>query len=168
MATVTLEGTPLEIIGNFPRPGDQAHSFMLVDKNLNDISLGNFHGKKKVLSIVPSIDTPVCAASARRFNEEAGIVKDAVVLVISADLTFAQARYCGAKGLDNVVMLSTLRGRDFQKDYGVLIKSYPLAGLCARAVLVLDQNDQVVYAQLVPEITQEPDYAAAMTALMNI
>ncbi|MFA7242268.1 MAG: thiol peroxidase [Sulfuricellaceae bacterium] len=168
MANVTLEGAPLEIIGNFPQPGDMAHSFMLVDKNLNDVSLSNFRGMKKVLSIVPSIDTPVCAASARRFNEEAGIVKDAVVLVISADLPFAQARFCGAEGLDNVVMLSTLRGRDFQKDYGVLIKSYPLAGLCARAVLVLDQEDRVVYSELVPEITQEPDYSAAMDALMNI
>ena len=168
MTTVTLEGSPIEILGKFPQPGDQAHSFMLVDKSLNDVSLSNFRGKKKVLSIVPSIDTPVCAASARRFNEEASIVKDAVVLVISADLPFAQARFCGAEGLDNVVMLSTLRGRDFQKDYGVLITSYPLAGLCARAVLVLDQNDQVVYSQLVPEITQEPDYAAAMAVLMKI
>lgn len=168
MSTVTLEGTPQEVIGNFPQPGDQAHSFMLVDKGLNDVSLSNFKGKKKVLSIVPSIDTAVCAASTRRFNEEASIVKDAVVLVISADLPFAQARFCGAEGLNNVITLSTLRGRDFQKDYGVLIKSYPLAGLCARAVIVLDQDDKVVYSQLVPEITNEPDYAAAMAALMNI
>jgi thioredoxin-dependent peroxiredoxin len=168
MSIVTLDGAPQEVIGDFPQPGDQARSFMLVDKGLNDLSLGNFRGKKKVLSIVPSIDTPVCAASTRRFNEEASIVKDAVVLVISADLPFAQARFCGAEGLDNVVMLSTLRGRDFLKDYGVLIKSYPLAGLCARAVIVLDQDDKVVYSQLVPEITAEPDYAAAMAALMNI
>ncbi len=168
MSTVTLEGTPQEVIGDFPQPGDQAHSFMLVDKDLNDVSLSHFKGKKKILSIVPSIDTGVCAASTRRFNEEAGIVKDAVVLVISADLPFAQKRFCGAEGLDNVITLSTLRGRDFQKDYGVLIKSYPLAGLCARAVVVLDQDDRVVYSQLVPEITSEPDYAAAMSALMNI
>ena len=168
MTTVTLEGAPQEVLGHFPQPGEQVHSFMLVDKGLKDVSLSNFKGKKKVLSIVPSIDTPVCATSTRRFNEEASIVKDAVVLVISADLPFAQARFCGAEGLANVVMLSTLRGRDFQKDYGVLIKSYPLAGLCARAVIVLDQNDTVVYSQLVPEITQEPDYEAAMSALMNI
>jgi len=121
-----------------------------------------------VLNIVPSLDTAVCAASARKFNEAAGKLDNAVVLVISADLPFAQARFCGAEGLNNVTTLSTLRGRDFQKDYGVLIKSYPLAGLCARAVIVLDQDDKVVYSQLVPEITNEPDYAAAMTALMNI
>lgn len=168
MSIVTLEGTPQEVVGNFPQPGDQAPSFMLVDKGLNDVSLSSFRGKKKVLSIVPSLDTPVCAQSTRRFNEEASIVKDTVVLVISADLPFAQARFCGAEGLDNVITLSTLRGRDFLKDYGVLIKSYPLAGLCARAVIVLDGDDKVVYSQLVPEITAEPDYAAAMSALMNI
>jgi thiol peroxidase len=138
---------------------------MLVDKNLNDVSLSQFEGKRKILSIVPSIDTPVCATSTRQFNQEASQLDNVVVLVISADLPFAQARFCGAEGLNNVIMLSTLRGRDFSKDYGVLIKTYPLAGLCARAVIVLDEHDRVIYSQLVPEITDEPDYDAALAVV---
>lgn len=165
MATVTLEGNPLEVLGHFPRPGESVHSFMLVDKNLNDVSLSQFEGKRKILSIVPSIDTPVCATSTRQFNQEASRLDNVVVLVISADLPFAQARFCGAEGLNNVIMLSTLRGRDFSKDYGVLIKTYPLAGLCARAVIVLDEHDRVIYSQLVPEVTDEPDYDAALVAV---
>jgi thiol peroxidase len=168
MATVNFKGNPVNVAGHFPQPGEAAHSFMLVDGKLNDVSLSQFAGKKKVLSIVPSIDTEVCATSTRKFNEEASFLNDAVVLVISADLPFAQARFCGAEGLKNVVMLSTMRGRDFLKDYGVLITDHPLGGLCARAVVVLDKNDRVVYSQLVPEITQEPDYAAAMKALVAI
>ena len=165
MATVTLEGNPLEVLGHFPQPGEAVHSFMLVDKNLNDVSLSQFTGKRKILSIVPSIDTPVCATSTRQFNEAASQLENVVVLVISADLPFAQARFCGAAGLDKVIMLSTLRGRDFSKDYGVLIHSHPLAGLCARAVIVLDENDRVMYSQMVPEITDEPDYEAALAAV---
>lgn len=165
MATVTLEGSPLEVLGHFPQPGESVHSFMLVDKNLNDVSLSQFEGKRKILSIVPSIDTPVCATSTRQFNREASQLDNVVVLVISADLPFAQARFCGAEGLNNVIMLSTLRGRDFSKDYGVLIKTYPLAGLCARAVIVLDEHDRVIYSELVPEVTDEPDYDAALAAV---
>jgi len=136
-----------------------------VNKNLNDVSLSQFEGKRKILSIVPSIDTPVCATSTRQFNQEASRLDNVVVLVISTDLPFAQARFCGEEGLDNVIMLSTLRGRDFSKDYGVLIKTYPLAGLCARAVIVLDESDRVIYSQLVPEVTDEPDYDAALAAV---
>lgn len=165
MAIVTFKDSPVEILGHFPLPGESVHGFMLVDKNLNDVSLSAFAGKRKILSIVPSIDTPVCATSTRQFNMEASNLDNAVVLVISADLPFAQARFCGAEGLDKVVMLSTIRGRDFQKDYGVLIKTHPLAGLCARAVIVLDENDIVLYSQLVPEITDEPDYDAALAAV---
>lgn len=165
MATVTLEGNPLEVLGHFPQPGESVHSFMLVDKKLNDVSLSQFEGKRKILSIVPSIDTPVCAASTRQFNLAASKLENVVVLVISTDLPFAQARFCGAEMLNNVIMLSTLRGRDFSKDYGVLIKSYPLAGLCARAVIVLDEHDLVIYSELVPEITDEPDYEAALAAV---
>ena len=164
MATVTLEGNPVEILGHFPRPGESAPSFMLVDKELNDVSLSQFVGQRKILSIVPSVDTPTCAASTRQFNKEASRLNNTVVLVISADLPFAQARFCGAEGLNKVIMLSTLRGRDFSKDYGVLITSYPLAGLCTRAVIVLDADDRVVYSQLVPEIADEPDYDAALAA----
>ena len=165
MSSVTLEGEPLNVGGHFPQPGETAHSFMLVNKDLVDISLSEFAGKRKVLSIVPSIDTPVCATSTRVFNQRASTMDNTVVLVISADLPFAQSRFCGAEGLDNVVMLSTMRGRDFHKDYGVMITEPPLSGLMARAVVVLDENDKVIYSELVPEITQEPDYDAAIAAL---
>ena len=165
MATVTLEGEPLNVGGHFPKIGETGHSFMLVNKNLTDISLSEFAGKRKVLSIVPSIDTPVCATSTRIFNQRASEMDNTVVLVISADLPFAQSRFCGAEGLNNVIMLSTMRGRDFHKDYGVMITDPPLSGLMARAVVILDENDKVIYSELVPEITQEPDYDAAITAL---
>lgn len=165
MATVTLGGEPISVAGNFPRVGDTAHSFMLVDKDLNDVSLSRFKGKRKVLNIVPSLDTPVCAESTRKFNAAASELKNTVVLVISADLPFAQNRFCGAEGLNNVITLSTMRGRDFHKDYGVLITDYPLAGLTARAVLVLDEDDKVLHAELVPEIKQEPNYDDALKAL---
>jgi len=165
MSTVTLEGNPLHVEGHFPQPGEKAHSFMLVDKGLNDVALSHFAGKRKVLSIVPSLDTPTCAASTRVFNEKASNLANTVVIVISSDLPFAQARFCGAEGLENVVTLSTLRGRDFHRDYGVLITEHPLTGLTARAVIVLDENDTVVYSQLVPEIADEPDYDAALAAL---
>lgn len=165
MATVTLEGEPLNVGGHFPQAGETAHSFMLVDKNLKDVSLSEFTGKRKVLSVVPSIDTPVCATSTRVFNQRASEMSNTVVLVISADLPFAQSRFCGAEGLDKVIMLSTMRGRDFHKDYGVMITDPPLSGLMARAVIILDENDRVIYAELVPEITQEPDYDAAIAAL---
>lgn len=165
MSTVTLEGTPLHVSGHFPKAGERLPSFMLVDKDLNDVSLSKFQGKRKILSIVPSLDTPVCAASTRAFNERAGNLPNTVVLVISADLPFAQARFCGAEGLDHVITLSTMRGRDFAKAYGVMITDYPLAGLLARAVIVADENDVVLHAQLVPEITEEPDYDAALAAL---
>ncbi len=165
MSTVTLEGTPLHVSGHFPQPGEKLHSFMLVDKDLNDVALSKFAGKRKILSIVPSLDTPVCAQSTRVFNEKAASLPNTVVLVISADLPFAQARFCGAEGIANVITLSSMRGRDFAKDYGVMITDYPLAGLMARAVIVADENDTVLYSQLVPEITQEPDYDAALAAL---
>lgn len=165
MATVTLEGEPLNVGGHFPQIGETAHSFMLVNKDLKDVSLSEFAGKRKVLSIVPSIDTPVCATSTRVFNQRASEMSNTVVLVISADLPFAQSRFCGAEGLDNVVTLSTMRGRDFHKDYGVMITDPPLSGLMARAVIILDENDRVIHVELVPEITQEPDYDAAIAAL---
>jgi len=167
MATVTLGGDPINVAGNFPQPGDTAHSFMLVDKDLKDVSLSQFAGKRKILNIVPSLDTPTCAASTRRFNEVAARLPNTVVLVISADLPFAQNRFCSTEGLNNVFTLSTLRGRDFHKDYGVLITDMPLAGLTARAVVVLDENDKVIYSELVPEIKDEPDYEAAVEAVQK-
>ncbi|WP_028456614.1 thiol peroxidase [Chitinilyticum litopenaei] len=165
MSSVTLGGNPVALNGNFPQAGSQAPAFSLVGKDLADVSLASFAGKKKVLNIFPSVDTAVCAASVRRFNEAASGLADVVVLCISADLPFAQSRFCGAEGLDNVVNLSTMRGRDFLVNYGVDIAAGPLAGVAARAVVVLDANDKVLYSQLVPEIKEEPDYAAALAAL---
>lgn len=162
---VTLAGNPIELKGSFPGPGAKAPPFKLVNKDLKDVSLADFAGKKKVLSIVPSLDTPTCAKSTRVFNEKAASLPDTVVLVISADLPFAQARFCGAEGLANVHTLSTMRGAGFMQDYGVAIASGPLVGCAARAVIVLDENDTVKHAELVPEIKDEPDYAAALAAL---
>ncbi|PKO33696.1 MAG: thiol peroxidase [Betaproteobacteria bacterium HGW-Betaproteobacteria-7] len=163
--SVTLGGNPVTVSGHFPAKGDQAPAFSLVAKDLSDVTLASLAGKRKILNIFPSIDTPTCATSVRRFNQAAGELDNTLVLCISADLPFAQSRFCGAEGLANVQMLSTLRGRDFLLDYGVAIESGPLAGVAARAVVVLDNNDQVLYAELVPEIKEEPDYAAALAAL---
>ncbi|MHA6204632.1 thiol peroxidase [Dyella soli] len=165
MSHVTLKGQPIQVDGHFPASGEQAPAFSLVGKDLSDVSLASFGGKRKVLNIFPSIDTPTCATSVRRFNEKASQLSDAVVLCISADLPFAQARFCGAEGLANVVTLSTLRGHEFIRNYGVAIASGPLAGLTARAVVVLDANDKVLHSELVGEIAQEPNYDAALAAL---
>ena len=167
MTTVTLGGEPITIGGDFPRVGDTAPSFMLVDKELKDVSLSQFHGKKKILSIVPSLDTAVCQESTRKFNVVASNLPNTVVLVISADLPFAQARFCGAEGLNNVHTLSTMRGRDFHKQYGVMIMDPPLSGLLARAVLVLDERDRVIHAELVPAIEQEPNYEAVINTILG-
>jgi thiol peroxidase len=165
MATVTLQGNKIHTNGELPAVGTRAPDFHLVDGKLSDVHLANFSGKKKLLNIVPSLDTPTCATSTRKFNEQARGRDDAVVLVVSADLPFAQGRFCGAEGIDNVTPLSMMRSRGFAKDYGVLITDGPLAGITARAVVVIDENDKVVYTQLVPEIADEPDYEAALAAL---
>jgi thiol peroxidase len=165
MSAVTLGGNAIEIKGSFPKVGEQAPDFNLVAKDLSDASLATFAGKRKILNIFPSVDTGVCAASVRRFNETASNLNNAVVLCISADLPFAQSRFCGAEGLENVVNLSTMRGRDFLSNYGVEIASGPLAGVTARAVVVLDENNQVLHAELVSEIKEEPNYAAALAVL---
>jgi thiol peroxidase len=165
MSNVTHKGNPIDIAGTFPKVGDKAPAFTLVGSDLKDVSLKDFAGKRKVLNIVPSLDTAVCATSTRKFNEKAGGLKNSVVLVISADLPFASRRFCTAEGLTNVVTLSTMRGRDFLRNYGVDITSGALAGVAARAVVVLDENDEVLHAQRVPEIGQEPDYDAALAVL---
>lgn len=162
---VTLKGNPITLKGSFPKVGQVAPAFTLVNKELKDVSLKDFAGKRKVLDIVPSLDTAVCAASARKFNEAATKLANTVVLVISADLPFASNRFCAAEGLENVVTLSLMRGREFLYDYGVQIADSPLAGLASRAVLVLDENDRVLHAELVKEIAQEPNYDAALAAL---
>jgi len=164
MATVTLKGNPIHTSGELPAAGASAPDFKLTTTDLKDVSLADFKGKKKILNIVPSLDTPTCATSTRKFNESGGKLKDTVVLVVSADLPFAMKRFCTTEGLANVVSLSMIRGKAFAKDYGVLLQDGPLAGLTARAVVVLDANDKVVYRELVPEIGQEPNYDAALAA----
>jgi thiol peroxidase len=165
MATISFKGTEIHTNGNLPARGSQAPDFVLVDGVLNNVSLATYHGKKKLLNIFPSIDTPVCAASTRRFNDAAAGRADTVFLMISADLPFATGRFCKAEGATNVIPLSLMRTRDFARDYGVLVEDGPLAGVAARAVVVLDTSDKVVYTELVPEIGQEPDYQKALAAL---
>ena len=165
MATVTFKGAEFHTSGDLPAVGAQAPELNLVNGQLADVSLATYAGKKKLLNIVPSLDTPVCAISTQKFNEHAKIRPDTVVLVVSADLPFAQGRFCTGEKLENVVPLSMMRSKDFARNCGVLLVDGPLAGLTARAVMVLDENNQVVYRQLVPEIAEEPDYQAALAAL---
>lgn len=164
MANVTLQGNPVTTNGELPAVGSSAPDFILVDKDLADVSLASYAGKKKLLNIVPSLDTPTCATSTRAFNEKAAAHADTVVLVISADLPFAQGRFCSAEGLSNVIPLSTMRG-EFATDYGVLITDGPLAGVTTRAVVVIDENNAVRYTELVREIADEPNYDKALAAL---
>jgi thiol peroxidase len=165
MATITLKGNPIHTNGELPAKGAPAPDFKLTGSDLADASLASYQGKKKILNIFPSVDTAVCAKSAREFNVRADAQPDVVVLNVSADLPFAHARFCGAEGLERVIPLSMMRSRDFARDYGVLIQDGPLAGLAARAVVVIDEQDKVVHTQLVPEIAQEPDYDAALAAV---
>ena len=165
MAQVTLKGNPVQVDGQLPQAGQQAPAFSLVAKDLSDVTLASLAGKRKVLNIFPSIDTPTCAASVRTFNKRASELPNTVVLCISADLPFAQKRFCGAEGLTNVVSLSTMRGSEFIKNYGVELSTGPLVGVAARAVIVLDEHNQVLHSELVSEIKNEPDYDAAVKAL---
>jgi thiol peroxidase len=161
----TLGGAPVTLFGTFPNVGQQAPDFELVGKDLKDVSLKSFAGKRKILNIVPSLDTAVCATSTRKFNEAAGKLNNTVVLVISADLPFAMGRFCSTEGLENVIPLSLMRGRDFMRNYGVKIADTALAGVTARAVLVLDDKDKIIHAELVDDIKHEPNYDAALAAL---
>ncbi len=165
MANITLKGNPFHTSGELPAVGASAPNFRLVSADLQDVTLETYKGKTKVLNIVPSLDTPVCAVSARKFNEKAASIRDAVVLVVSADLPFAMKRFCSTEGLHNVLPLSMMRGRNFAKEYGTLITDGPLEGISARAVVVIDANDKVVYSQLVTEIGDEPNYDAALAAI---
>ncbi len=161
MAQITLKGTPFHTNGDLPAVGQPAPNFRLIRGDLTEVSLKDFSGKTLIVVIVPSIDTPVCALSTKKFND---LAPSADVLLVSADLPFAQRRLC--EGLDRVVALSTFRDPTFARDYGVAIVDGPLTGLCARAVVVLDQNHRVVYTQLVTEIADEPDYDAALAACL--
>lgn len=165
MAKITLQGNACNTNGDLPAVGSAAPDFHLTAGDLSDVNLSSYKGKKKLLNIVPSLDTPTCATSTRKFNEHAKGQSDVVMLIVSADLPFAQGRFCTGEKLDNVIPLSMMRSKNFAKDYGVLIQDGPLAGITARAVVVLDANDKVVYTQLVPEIADEPDYQSALAAL---
>ncbi|WP_347989673.1 thiol peroxidase [Methylomonas sp. AM2-LC] len=164
MATITFQGKPINTVGELPAVGVKAPAFKLTNRKMQDVGLEAYAGKRKVLNIVPSLDTPTCATSTRKFNEKAAHIHDTVVLVISADLPFAQARFCEIEGIKHVEALSSFRS-SFAHDYGVHLLDSILAGLTARAVLVIDENDQVIYSHLVQEITEEPDYAAALAVL---
>lgn len=165
MNQVTRAGTPIDVAGDFPVVGHPAPPLCLTNQELQDVTLADFAGKCKVLNILPSVDTPTCATSTRKFNELASTLDNTVVLVVSADLPFAAKRFCGAEGLESVITLSTFRHPEFHRDYGVALSSGPLSGLTARAVVVLNEHDQVIHSQLVPEIKQEPDYDAALAVL---
>lgn len=165
MAQVTLKGNPLHTSGELPKPGAAAPAFILVKTDLSEVSSKDLAGQRVVLNIFPSLDTPTCAASVRAFNVRANEKPNTTILCISADLPFAQKRFCAAEGLDKVVPASTFRNAEFGKAYGTTLVDGPLAGLHARAVVVLDEKGQVIHTQLVPEIAQEPDYNAALAVL---
>jgi thioredoxin-dependent peroxiredoxin len=164
MAQTALRGNPVNLVGDLPAVGATAPAFSLTADNLSELTPADFAGKSVVLNIFPSIDTAVCATSVRTFNERAAGLDGTVVLCVSADLPFAQKRFCGAEGIDNVKTASTFRS-DFGQQYGVTLADGPMAGLLARAVVVLDPSGTVVHSQLVPEIAQEPDYDAALGAI---
>ncbi len=165
MAEIKFKGNPIHTKGSLPAVGAQAPDFKLTGGDLKEVSLADYAGKKKILNIVPSLDTGVCAASARRFEQETGKLADTVILTISRDLPFAMKRFCTAENVSHVIPLSEMRDRNFGSTYGAEMTDGPLAGLLSRAVVVLDANDKVVYSEQVPEITQEPDYDAAIAAV---
>ncbi|MGQ0287221.1 thiol peroxidase [Pasteurellaceae bacterium 22721_9_1] len=165
MSQITLAGNPVEVAGNFPKASETVANFVLVNNELADVALADFAGKRKVLNIFPSIDTGICAASVRMFNQQAANLTNTVVLCISADLPFAQARFCGAEGIENALTLSSFRNKAVHAQLGVDMVTGPLTGLTARAVIVLDENNNVLHSELVPEIKQEPNYEAALAVL---
>lgn len=164
MAKITLSGNPINTIGELPKIGETAKNFTLVSADLSEKSLQDFSGKKIILNLFPSIDTGICSASARRFNQEAAALTNTVIINISKDLPFALSRFCAAEGIENVINLSDFRG-NFSKDYGVEIIDGPLKGLISRAVIVIDENKKIIYTEQVPEIKQEPNYEVALAVL---
>lgn len=165
MASITHKGNPVTTIGTLPALGSKAPDFRLTKTDLSDVGLKDFGGKKKILNLVPSLDTGTCATSARKFNEQVKGRTDVVVLTVSADLPFAAKRFCEANGIDNVVTLSMMRDHRFGRDYGATLTSGALEGVLSRAVVVLDKENRVVFTQQVPDISQEPDYDAVWKAL---
>jgi thiol peroxidase len=167
MATITFQTNSIQTCGELPAIGSDAPNFSLANIELENITLADYAGKRKVLSIVPSLDTPTCATSARKFNQKATNFENTVVLIVSADLPFAQCRFCEIEGLHDVVALSTFRS-SFANDYGVEISDSALAGLTARAIVIIDEQDKILYTQLVPELAHEPDYEAVFAALKHV
>ncbi len=165
MAQTALGGNPVNTSGDLPAVGGAAPSFTLTGNDLSSVSSTDLSGQRVVLNIFPSVDTPTCATSVRTFNERAASLENTTVLCVSADLPFAQGRFCGAEGISNVQTVSTFKSPEFLADYGVGMVDGKLEGLCARAVVVLDESGNVVHQQLVPEIADEPDYDAAISAL---
>lgn len=165
MAKITLKGNQIKTVGKLPKVGKKAPKFNLVKADLSRAKLKDFKGSKVVMNIFPSLDTGTCAASVRKFNEEAGKLENTKVLCISRDLPFAQARFCGAEGLENVITLSDFAKGKFGKSYGATIEDGPLAGLLSRAIVIVNEEGDVIYTQQVPEIVDEPDYEAALIAL---
>ena len=165
MQQITRAGEPLDVAGTLPAKGQAAPEMTLTNTELQDVTLATYAGKRKVLNIIPSVDTPTCAMSTRRFNELASNLADTVVLVVSADLPFAAKRFCGAEGLDNVETLSTFRHPEFREVWGVALCNNSMEGLCARAVVVLDADNRVLRSELVSELKNEPDYDAALVVL---
>lgn len=168
MAQITFKGNPVNTLGALPETGAKAPDFRLTNAGLSDMGLDDFKGKIKLLNIVPSLDTSVCALSAKKFDKEAAGIDNLVVLTISCDLPFAQDRFCKTEGVHNVVFLSQMRDKSFGKDYKVVMTDGPLAGLLSRAVVVLDTDNRVVYTEQVPEIGQEPDYDKALNAVKKL
>ena len=168
MSTVTLKGSPIKIAGELPAKGSEAPDFLLTKSDLSDVTLKDFAGSMLVLNIFPSIDTPVCAASVRRFNVEAAKLDNCKVLCISKDLPFAHSRFCETEGIKNVITLSELRNCDFGDKYGVRILEGALAGLLARSVVVINESGKIAYTQLVPEITQDPDFEAVLKYIKSL
>ena len=165
MAEITLQGNKINTNGDVPKIGSAAPDFVLVDSDLNDISLSNYDGKNIILNIIPSLDTPVCQKSTKIFNEKASSLSDVVVLAVSADLPFAMKRFCSAESIESVKPMSMMRSRNFAKDYGVLLVDGPLSGITARAVVVIDKDKKIIHSELVQEIANEPNYEAALNSL---
>ena len=166
MATVMLNGTPVSVGGRFPRVGDTAHSFMLVDTNLQDVPLSKFWGQRKLIAVVPSLDAAIGLTIARKLEALASELDNVVVMTVSVDTPYALSRIADAEGFRKLRLLSTLRGRDFHKDYGVMITDVPLSGLMTTALFSLDESDEVLYAELVVDINSEPDYETAVEPLL--
>lgn len=165
MAKVTLKGNEVNTNSNIVEVGSSAPNFVLVDSELNDVNLENFSGKNKILSIVPSLDTPVCQKSTKIFNEKVNELDDTVMLIVSSDLPFAMKRFCTSESLENVIPVSMMRSRNFAKDYGVLLIDGPLSGITTRAIVTISKDNKILHSELVSEIADEPNYQAALDSI---